>query len=484
MKSLRLLFILAAFLVFVKPAASQNLFPNGGFEQYDQCPTYSSQINRCTGWDSCIGTADFYHCSYYGWSTIGSYGIPATGNGVAGLICAVPGSWTQPPGKFYGETFRAPLARTLEVGATYKIQADILYNMVQPEPPGDCFDVGFYFFKSDNPPFYPAGMLGHNQYKPMVSVAANLVPVMSYGTFTFNYTPDSCYDQVMIGLFSNNNTFGTLCYLDAGSFYLDIDNVSMIQTAPAPVRTFTYVSDRQNICIDDCINFNGNSNLPVYTWDWNFNGAATGQSTMQNPENICYPATGSYDVELIATYECDADTFLLENYIHVKDVPHVSIITDTTISCFGNDIILTAESNELVTWNNGSQTAQITAENSGSYIATSINECGTDADTIDLKFENCPCTVYLPNAFTPDEDGKNDIFKAEGDCLLEEFQLEIYDRWGKRIFTASDIQTSWDGKSDGLLCPNGVYAYNMTYKGYADYRLKKVHKSGWLVLLK
>ena len=87
---------------------TQNLFNNSGFELYNQCPTYTSQINRCTNWDSAIGTADFYHCGYYAPSGTGTYGNPRNGNGVIGLVNSPPSIWNPSMG-WYGETFKSSL---------------------------------------------------------------------------------------------------------------------------------------------------------------------------------------------------------------------------------------------------------------------------------------------------------------------------------------------------------------------------------------
>lgn len=478
-------FFFALMILFTLASRAQNLFPNGGFENFNLCPTYTSQIERCTGWDSCLGTADFFHCNYYGYSTIGNYGIPATGSGVIGLASYVAGPWSASPDMFYGETFSCQLGAVLEPGATYRIKADMLYNTVQMPPPGPCLQLGFYFYKSTNPPLVPPGSLNYKPFKPQVGIDANLIPVAAYGTFTFNYTPDSCFDRVMIGVFSNDSTFGNTCYTTGGgTFYFDMDNVSMVQTAPAPQRITTAVSNVQAGCLNDCLDFTANSNLSVYSWNWSFPGAATPVSNLQNPAGICYPLNGDYDVRLITTYECSAETISLNKYIHIDSLPAVTISADSLLHCFGESLSLTANGNGNITWSSGENTASITVNKPGVYIAYNESSCGTATDTVSVQFENCPCTVYLPNAFTPDADGNNDLFSASGDCLLEEFQLDIYDRWGKRIFTASDISTAWDGKLNGELCQQGVYGVTLRYKGYSDYKLKKVQKSGYLVLVR
>jgi gliding motility-associated-like protein len=54
-------------------------------------------------------------------------------------------------------------------------------------------------------------------------------------------------------------------------------------------------------------------------------------------------------------------------------------------------------------------------------------------------------TFYLPNAFTPDEDGTNEVYKCYG-LNIEQFRMEIYDRWGELVFESNDIDVGWNGR--------------------------------------
>jgi gliding motility-associated-like protein len=59
-----------------------------------------------------------------------------------------------------------------------------------------------------------------------------------------------------------------------------------------------------------------------------------------------------------------------------------------------------------------------------------------------------PTSLYVPNTFTPNGDGVNDVFKAQGDGITS-FEMMIYDRWGQLIFQSTDINKGWDGKVNG-----------------------------------
>ncbi len=73
-------------------------------------------------------------------------------------------------------------------------------------------------------------------------------------------------------------------------------------------------------------------------------------------------------------------------------------------------------------------------------------------------------TIYFPNSFTPDGDGFNDTFGAEG-RLIEQYELLIFDRWGTLIFESHSMDHRWDGRVKGEEPVIGVYAYRYRAKG-------------------
>ncbi len=99
----------------------------------------------------------------------------------------------------------------------------------------------------------------------------------------------------------------------------------------------------------------------------------------------------------------------------------------------------------------------------GDYFATyyflSAHGC-KDSVTYQLHVKDY-MTLFIPNAFTPDYDGKNDIFKAEG-TLINTFEMYIYDNWGNLIIKLDDITKGWDGKYKGQPAPIGTYVYSGT----------------------
>ena len=77
-------------------------------------------------------------------------------------------------------------------------------------------------------------------------------------------------------------------------------------------------------------------------------------------------------------------------------------------------------------------------------------------------------TVYVPNAFTPNGDGTNDIFKPEMlENVKEGYVFEIFDRWGQKVFATTDTEEGWDGKIGGKpVTTTTVYSYRIVARDF------------------
>jgi len=72
--------------------------------------------------------------------------------------------------------------------------------------------------------------------------------------------------------------------------------------------------------------------------------------------------------------------------------------------------------------------------------------------------------ILLPNAFTPDGDGLNDVFKAIGQPdKLTSFSMKIFNRWGQTVFESKDVMQGWDGTIKGAEAPAGTYVFRVEY---------------------
>jgi gliding motility-associated-like protein len=79
----------------------------------------------------------------------------------------------------------------------------------------------------------------------------------------------------------------------------------------------------------------------------------------------------------------------------------------------------------------------------------------------------------MPNAFTPNNDGKNDRFGLPPSNNNVLINFSIYNRWGTRVFTSADRHSMWDGTIAGIPQPTGVYVYHLLMKGLSGDRFEK-----------
>lgn len=132
-------------------------------------------------------------------------------------------------------------------------------------------------------------------------------------------------------------------------------------------------------------------------------------------------------------------------------------------------------------WNDGSLSTSFTVSYSGIYWlqVQDQNGClGTDS----IVFESvCDESILMPNAFTPNSDGVNDIFKAVVLDDITDFEMQIFNRWGRLIFYTKDPAVGWNGNDETLPVPIEGYVWTLRYKnGSGEEKFSK----GTVILLR
>ena len=180
--------------------------------------------------------------------------------------------------------------------------------------------------------------------------------------------------------------------------------------------------------------------------------------------------------------EVDENGCTVTDFINIDfiPIPRINFGPDTMM-CLGQKLRLDVnhQFSEFM-WQNSSTNADLMVADPGMYIAEVSNECGYDKDSIFVEFNDCKCFVYIPNSFTPNSDGRNDVFKTEYDCIFDYFKFSVFDRWGQLLFTSHDPNATWDGSLNGKELPIGVYAYKIEYESYGR---DPVYRSGTVTLL-
>jgi gliding motility-associated-like protein len=179
----------------------------------------------------------------------------------------------------------------------------------------------------------------------------------------------------------------------------------------------------------------------------------TGQSTYYVYEPGLYSVTASvgqcvYKDSLHVTFNDSLDLF---------------IGRDTSL-CIGEEYILHVQTNANdFAWQDGSTASQYEVADSGIYTVIAENGCGKDTASVHVSRRHCDCQLTLPNAFSPNGDGLNDLFHPLHPCKMSNFSLRIFDRYGELVFQSNDPSLGWNGTYRGIKADNGSYVWMASY---------------------
>ena len=210
-----------------------------------------------------------------------------------------------------------------------------------------------------------------------------------------------------------------------------------------------------------------------------------GQNYLGNGDSI-FIASPLQTTTYYARWESRCDTSACNSVIvNVKPMPVIDLGADAFI-CEGQSINLTVnQSNATFLWQDGSINNYFNVVKPGIYwVNVNKNNCYA-SDTIQFILCEPPLNIWIPNAFTPNGDGINDVFKIETINKIQEFRMLIFNRWGQLIFESNNPHKGWDGKCDGTTVQEGVYCWKMEYIWSDSFGIsQKVEKEGIVTLVK
>lgn len=133
-------------------------------------------------------------------------------------------------------------------------------------------------------------------------------------------------------------------------------------------------------------------------------------------------------------------------------------------------------------WSTGETKQTITILSPGSYFLTVKNNDGCfGKDTIRIIQKNCITGIHFPNAFTPNNDRLNDLYKPIIGGILLSYRLDIFNRYGQLVFSTTDPTKGWDGLFNGIPQPPSVFSWQCFYELEGD---KPSHKKGLVTLIR
>ncbi len=300
-------------------------------------------------------------------------------------------------------------------------------------------------------------------------LAANIsnTNIICYGDSCIVYVQNTTGGNPPYDYIWNNGTTNDSIYTFAGSGYVIVtdtnnctDTTLFNISQPDSIYFDTSITDLS--CYESCngmakINMHGG--VPPYTYHW-----STG-TTIDSIYNVC---SGNYKLTVSDALGCSN---IVNFNIGISSyVPPVNITTDNYYIYNGQSTNLYTNTNyPYYFWSpsgslNTTKQPNVIASPSETttYLVKIIDKYGcSNTDTITIFVNDLICNepyIYVPNAFTPNNDGKNDILYVYGN-IIDDLYFAIYDRWGELIFVTTDINKGWDGTYKGKPEDPAVFVY-------------------------
>jgi gliding motility-associated-like protein len=244
------------------------------------------------------------------------------------------------------------------------------------------------------------------------------------------------------------NTKGTYWVRATSVCGTTVDSLEIKNIWPNPVP---HLPSDTSICAGDSIVLDAGADYVLSVWN-----------SKENKRYYVAKDSGRIDLLLVDSNYCRGrDTF----YLAVENKPELKLSPDTSL-CYGTILRLVPGKADSYLWQDNSTSSYYLVNREGTYTVEMTNHCGTVSGKIDVYVEDCDARIYIPNAFTPNGDYINDVFKPVAQNI-KDFHIWIYDRLGRLVFETKDINEGWDGriKSAGTYEKTDAFFYKIVFHG-------------------
>lgn len=307
----------------------------------------------------------------------------------------------------------------------------------------------------------------------------NSTSIFANGSQSYKWAPEDGITHVNNNMVTVTPTASTNYtvqgYNSSGTVICMMAKEILIDVVPSITAT---ASRSVQLCKGESVKLSaGGSN--TYRWG---PSAGLSNSLISNPY-ASPKETTTYTVRVSDGGYCESTATVL---VEVFDTPTVNAGPDMVYNV-DEPIYLNARGTGTLSWILGEgimckdcPDTQIMPQNSGCYQVMAVGKHGCksiDEVCIEITKDG---TIYIPNVFTPNYDGLNDMFLVYGTGLTK-VEMIIFDRWGEKLYTSSEQLKGWDGTHNDEECKQDVYTYLVNYTGLDG---KKHTKTGHVTLLR
>lgn len=269
-------------------------------------------------------------------------------------------------------------------------------------------------------------------------------------------------------LWQDASTQSTFTVNNAGLFWVQLNNVCgsvsdtiSIQSFLAPLIS---LGEDTSLCPNDAFTVSAYSPNAVYLWQ-----------DLSSAPLYTITSSGTYWVFVTNACGTDSDTLI----VTAKELPNPDLGNDTTF-CKGDKIQLIASSPaSTYLWQNGYAGPSFTATETGIYWVRVSNICGQVTDSILITMNQCDCDIFMPNAFSPNNDALNDEIGPLTQCDFKSFHLRMFNRWGNMVFDSRYSAHRWNGNYQGVPADQGTYFWVIEFETETQ---KKILKGDFMLM--
>ncbi|HEV7330611.1 MAG TPA: gliding motility-associated C-terminal domain-containing protein [Flavisolibacter sp.] len=234
---------------------------------------------------------------------------------------------------------------------------------------------------------------------------------------------------------------------EAAGISTETENLELFETTLLGLNRWAYSHTIITSCVISCCTNIGSDTTSV---------ALCNQPYYQLPDGTRATGSGVYYQRHKTSNGCDSIAYY---NVQLDQSPHVNLGEDLCLE--GKDsLVLNATAGfEQYNWMGmTSSDSTFTVNTPGLYWVSVANHCGNARDTVHV-YQDCDFPVHMPNAFTPNGDGKNDVFRYPPLAKNKFIRLTIFNRWGEKLFETREAAKGWNGKLKGILQPVDSYIY-------------------------